>query len=144
MSGGSCRDLRKYQTEGVITDVFSKLVSGNKAGYKTVIEKKTEPPKTCKGCRLEMQGTENFCPECGTKTPKRLKWEEENTIIPKEAVEKQFKEKKKSEGEAVSYLRDKLKMDQLEAFEVVQQWRKETSNIQPQQNTNNPFTQFGL
>ncbi|MFC1685774.1 hypothetical protein ACFLZZ_01995 [Nanoarchaeota archaeon] len=139
MSGGSCRDLRQYQKEGVITDAFSKLVSGNRAGYKTVIEKKTELPKLCKGCSLEMNGTENFCPECGAKTPKRLAWEEKNRVIPKEELEQLFKEQKKGEGETLTHLRDKLKMDQLEAFELIQKWRKD---LNPPQQTTNPRNLF--
>ena len=141
MSGGSCRDLRKYQKEGAVMDAFSKLVSGNRAGYKTVIEKKTELPKVCRNCSLELGGTENFCPECGTKTPKRLKWEEENRTIPKEELEIMFKKNEKSEGETLTHLRDKLNIEQLEAFNIIQQWRKD---IAPKINKNNPFAKFGL
>ncbi len=62
--------------------------------YQTVIEKRLKPPKQCRECRLEMGGTENFCPECGTKTPKRLEWDEKNRVIPKEELQQLFKETK--------------------------------------------------
>lgn len=62
---GSCRDLRKFQGDAVL-DAFSKLVSGNKAGYKTILEKKVVI-EFCKNCKLQLDGSEKFCPECGTK-----------------------------------------------------------------------------
>ncbi|MBI5148641.1 hypothetical protein HZA33_03095 [Candidatus Pacearchaeota archaeon] len=66
MSGGSCRDLRKYLDDEATAAAFSKLVSGGKYGYKTIIERKKEPLK-CKGCQKILEGEEKFCPECGTK-----------------------------------------------------------------------------
>ncbi len=36
-----------------------------------------------------------------------------------------------SEGETLTHLRDKIKMEQLDAFEIIQQWKKE--NSPPQQ-----------
>ena len=42
---GSCIDLTKYQNEDAVQDAFSKIVSGGKMGYKTVIERKKIPPK---------------------------------------------------------------------------------------------------
>ena len=62
----SNRDLRHIDKDQV-QDAFSKLVSGGKAGYKTVIEKKTEFI-TCKSCGAMLQGGENFCSNCGQAT----------------------------------------------------------------------------
>lgn len=63
-------DLRKLQSQEAVEDAFSKLVSGGKAGYKTVIERKKEPIK-CSKCGTLLEGTEKFCPECGNKIEKR-------------------------------------------------------------------------
>ena len=57
----------KLQDSEEFVDVFSKLVSG-KSGYKTVIEK-SKPLIICK-CGHQLEGTEKFCPECGTKVEK--------------------------------------------------------------------------
>jgi len=62
MSG---RDLRKFQNDS-IQDAFSKLVSGGRAGYKTIIEKKIIPPK-CTGCGRGGDVEQKFCPQCGGK-----------------------------------------------------------------------------
>ena len=67
---GSCLDLRKYQDlnspDGAkVADAFSKIISG-KIGYKAVIERKVDLPK-CAGCGRQLEGTEKFCPDCGTK-----------------------------------------------------------------------------
>jgi len=64
---GSCIDLREYQNDEVVSEIFGKLISG-KAGYKAVIDK-TKPPKQCpnEDCRTFLKGEEKFCPECGTK-----------------------------------------------------------------------------
>ncbi len=64
---GSCLDLRSLQSVEAVEDAFSKLVSGGKAGYKTVIERKKEPI-ICENCKTSLSGEEKFCPECGTKT----------------------------------------------------------------------------
>lgn len=65
----SNRDLRNISSDS-IQDAFSKLVSGGKEGYKTVIEKKTEFVN-CRSCGNMLEGNENFCSNCGTKiTPK--------------------------------------------------------------------------
>ena len=61
---GSCMDLRKYQNPDSVEDAFSKLVSGGKAGYKTVIEKKVIPPK-CTKCGRGGDSGQKFCPQCG-------------------------------------------------------------------------------
>ncbi len=63
---GSCLDLRKYQSEDSIQDAFSKIVSGGKMGYKTVIERKKIPPK-CVGCGRGGDHDQKFCPQCGGK-----------------------------------------------------------------------------
>lgn len=65
----SCLDLRKFQDVEAIQDAFSKLVSG-KSGYKTVIERKVEPV-ICENCKNVLEGTEKFCPECGTPVKKK-------------------------------------------------------------------------
>jgi len=57
------RDLRQYQNDDSIKDVFSKLVSG-KSGYQTVIDK-SKPVKKCE-CGYVLND-EKFCPECGKK-----------------------------------------------------------------------------
>ena len=65
---GSCLDLRQFQDPSAIQDAFSKIVSG-KAGYKAVIERKVEPIRCSnEACKIILEGTEKFCPECGTKT----------------------------------------------------------------------------
>lgn len=62
----SNRDLRDQLDNQAVYDAFSKLVSGGKMGYKTVIERKVEPVR-CTGCSITLKGEEKFCPECGTK-----------------------------------------------------------------------------
>ncbi len=59
-------DLRKYQDGDAIQDAFSKIVSGGKIGYKTVIERKKVPPK-CSGCGRGGDIDQKFCPQCGGK-----------------------------------------------------------------------------
>ena len=66
---GSCIDLTKFQLgEGAkdIEDAFSKIVSGGRIGYKTVIVK-DKPVPQCPDCKKELAGQEKFCPECGAK-----------------------------------------------------------------------------
>ena len=63
-TGGSCRDLRAFQDSKEVEDAFSKLVSGGKSGYKTVITKDKPQPK-CDECGKILLGDEKFCPECG-------------------------------------------------------------------------------
>ena len=75
---GSGLDLRKYQDTESIQDAFSKIVSGGKTGYKTVIERKKVPPKCnqcgrggdedqkfCPGCKKSIDDAEKFCTNCG-------------------------------------------------------------------------------
>lgn len=66
---GSCIDLRKLQSVESVEDAFSRLVSGGKANYKTVIERKKDPV-ICENCKITLSGEEKFCPECGTKVAK--------------------------------------------------------------------------
>ncbi len=63
---GSNIDLRKYQDPEAVADAFSKVVSGGKAGYKTIIERRKDIPK-CPKCSKILEGEEKFCPECGHK-----------------------------------------------------------------------------
>jgi Zn finger protein HypA/HybF involved in hydrogenase expression len=64
----SCLDLRSLQNSEAIQDIYSQIVSGKK-GYKAVIERKKEPIRCSNDdCRLILEGSEKFCPECGTKT----------------------------------------------------------------------------
>ncbi len=63
---GSNIDLRKYQNSDSIQDAFSKVVSGGKVGYKTVIERKKIPPK-CVKCGRGGDPDQKFCPQCGGK-----------------------------------------------------------------------------
>ena len=62
----SNRDLRKFQSDDAIIDAFSKLVSGGRSGYKTILEK-TKPMPKCPSCNITLTGDEKFCPECGNK-----------------------------------------------------------------------------
>lgn len=63
---GSNIDLRKYSDPDSIQDAFSRVVSGGKAGYKTVIERKKLPPK-CEKCGRGGDPEQKFCPQCGGK-----------------------------------------------------------------------------
>lgn len=69
-TSNGCYDLRDQLGNPDIEAAFSKLVSGGKAGYKTVIERKKEPLK-CKNCGNILGGEEKFCPECGMKVEKQ-------------------------------------------------------------------------
>ncbi len=65
----SNRDLRQFQSGKGATDIadaFSKIVSGGKSGYKTIIEKKKIPPK-CVKCGRGGDNEQKFCPQCGGK-----------------------------------------------------------------------------
>lgn len=63
---GSCLDLRKYSDPSSIQDAYSKIVSGGKVGYKSVIERKKIPPK-CIKCGRGGDDGQKFCPQCGGK-----------------------------------------------------------------------------
>lgn len=56
---------------------FSRLVSGGKYGYKTIIEKRKEQPK-CNKCDFLLRGSEKFCPQCGAKVEEEKKREEKS------------------------------------------------------------------
>ncbi len=58
-------DLRQYQDDDTIKNIFGKLISGRE-GYETVIDKTVEVPK-CSKCGFKLRNDEKFCPECGTK-----------------------------------------------------------------------------
>jgi len=61
--------MNEIQNDESFMDTFSKLVSGGKSGYRTVIEKKKVVLK-CTNCPKILEGSERFCPECGTKVEK--------------------------------------------------------------------------
>jgi ribosomal protein L34E len=124
---GSCLDLRRYVNDQKTFDAFSKLVSGGKSGYKTVIERKKETPQ-CKKCHKELEGIEKFCPECGEKTEWQKKAEEPIILLTTDELEKQFKAGQKKEHEVLAYLRDELKIPDATAFELTEKWRKEIVN----------------
>jgi RNA polymerase subunit RPABC4/transcription elongation factor Spt4 len=63
---GSNIDLRKFEDPDSIADAYSKIVSGGKAGYKAVIERKKTPPK-CEKCGRGGDIDQKFCPQCGGK-----------------------------------------------------------------------------
>ena len=86
---GGCRDLRKYQETNQVMDAFSRLVSGGKMGYKTVIEKKVEEIR-CPGCRSKLEGVEKFCPNCGEKTEWQKRAEKPLVLLTSEELEKKF------------------------------------------------------
>jgi ribosomal protein L34E len=121
---GSCLDLRRYINDQSTFDAFSKLVSGGKAGYKSVIERRKETPR-CKKCNKELEGIEKFCPECGEKTEWQKKAEEPVVLLTTDELEKKFKSEEIKEHEALAYLRDELKIPEITAFELVEKWRRE-------------------
>lgn len=65
MSNMSGFDLRQYQDDSNIKNIFGKLISG-KEGYETVIDKSKKVP-ICKKCGKKLFNDEKFCPECGTR-----------------------------------------------------------------------------
>lgn len=54
------------QKSDAVLDAFSKIVSGGRSGYRTVIEKK---PILffCRSCHNQIDKTQKFCHECGAK-----------------------------------------------------------------------------
>ncbi len=57
------------QNSDAVIDAFSKIVSGGRAGYKTVIEKKKVIIQ-CKNCFTVLDPSQKFCHECGMKVEK--------------------------------------------------------------------------
>jgi len=124
LTGGGCRDLRKYQENDQVVDAFSRLVSGGKMGYRAVIEKKVEE-KRCSGCQTKLEGIEKFCPNCGAKTAWQIAAETPIVLLTCEELEQKFKKGEEKESEILVYMRDMLKIPSLKAFELINQWRKE-------------------
>ena len=58
--------MTELQDSEEVHDLLSKIVSGGKPGYKTIIEK-DKPVKKCQKCSKILSGEEKFCPECGEK-----------------------------------------------------------------------------
>ncbi len=61
--------MQELQQQEQFIDAFSKIVSGGKAGYRAVIEKKQVVIK-CKNCEIILDENQKFCHECGTKVEK--------------------------------------------------------------------------
>lgn len=77
VTGGGCRDLRKYMDDPKTQEIFGMLISGRK-GYIPVQERRVEIIR-CKGCGRQMQEEEKFCPECGTKVDRTPPKKEETS-----------------------------------------------------------------
>ena len=69
----SCRDLRKYQEDAQVAELFGQLISGKK-GYKTIIEKSPKVLR-CSSCQKMLDDDAKFCGECGTRVVKEEKKE---------------------------------------------------------------------
>jgi len=126
ITAGGCRDLRKYEDDEKVADAFSKLVSGGKWNYKTVIEKKKNEPR-CSSCQTRLEGNEKFCPNCGQKTDWQKAAETPIVLLTSEELEKKFKSGEEPEHEILAYMRDMLKIPDMTAFELINKWRKETT-----------------
>ena len=61
--------MQEIQKNDDVLDAFSKIVSGGKAGYKTVIEKKPIIIK-CHSCQTVVDISQKFCHECSAKVEK--------------------------------------------------------------------------
>ncbi len=61
--------MQEIQSSESFSDAFSKIVSGGRAGYKAVIERK-EVIIQCKNCMNVLEVSDKFCRECGTKVEK--------------------------------------------------------------------------
>ncbi|MEM2956168.1 MAG: hypothetical protein QW041_01150 [Candidatus Pacearchaeota archaeon] len=140
ITAGGCRDLRKYENDEKVADAFSKLVSGGKFGYKTIIERKKEELR-CNKCNIKLEGNEKFCPECGTKTERQKATEVPITLLSYEELEKKFKCGEEPEHRILAYMRDMLKLPDFTAFELINKWRKEMNS---QKTTEDPREQFGI
>lgn len=139
VTAGGCRDLRKLQDDGKVADAFSKLVSGGKFGYKTIIEKKVEE-KRCAGCQSKLEGNEKFCPNCGAKTEWQKAAEVPIVLLSCEELESKFKKSEEKESEILAYMRDMLKIPDMTAFELINKWRNEMKA--PSQETKIDLDQF--
>jgi len=79
---GSCLDLRKYQDDEEVESAFAKIVSG-KSNYKPIVERRIIPVQ-CEKCGRLIEGTEKFCPDCGTpvkRKPTSIKCRKCNTLF---------------------------------------------------------------
>ena len=56
------RSQEEMQKSDAVLDAFSKIVSGGRAGYRTVIKKKT--CFICRSCNNQIDKTQKFCHEC--------------------------------------------------------------------------------
>ena len=139
MTTGGCRDLRSLQENDKVNDAFSRLVSGGKYGYKTVIEKKVIE-KRCAGCHSKLEGNEKFCPNCGQKTELQIAAEKPVVLLSCEELEQKFKSGEEKESEILAYMRDMLKIPDMTAFEIINKWRKEMQA--PPQETKIDLNQF--
>lgn len=142
LTAGGCRDLRKLQEDSNVVDAFSRLVSGGKYGYKAVIEKKVDE-KRCSKCMVKLEGNEKFCPECGEKTDWQKAAEKPVELLSCEELEKKFKSGEEKESEILAYMRDMLKIPEMTAFELINNWRKEMNEAKAAQ-TPDPRAQFGI
>ena len=61
--------MQEIQSSEDFVDAFSKIVSGGRAGYRAVIEKK-QIIIQCHNCKNVLEVSDKFCRECGTKVEK--------------------------------------------------------------------------
>ena len=61
--------MQEIQSSEEFADAFSKIVSGGRAGYHAVIEKKHVIIQ-CQNCKNVLEVSDKFCRECGTKVEK--------------------------------------------------------------------------
>ena len=61
--------MNELQKNQDFSSIYSKIVSGGRAGYKAVIETRQVEIR-CKGCNTVLDPIEKFCHECGTKVEK--------------------------------------------------------------------------
>jgi len=124
MSGGSCRDLRRYINDPKTKQIFMKILTG-----KECVVVPPEPPK-CKNCKATLTGEEKFCPECGSKISDQMEEEKQEVTFTTEELEQKFKSGELQEHKVLEYLRDSCKLPDAIAFELVNKWHKD---IQPEE-----------